>query len=68
MISFTSETPFVKAPLEALDSSFEMASRSIAANCRKVVCIGRNYAYERSSSPSNLSQPPASPICAPKID
>ncbi len=26
-----------------------MASRSIAANCRKVVCIGRNYAYASSS-------------------
>lgn len=36
---------FRKLELGALDVEvIQMASRSIAANCRKVVCIGRNYA------------------------
>ena len=34
----------------------EMASRGIAANCRKVVCIGRNYAY---ALPTHSSSPTA---------
>lgn len=37
----------------------KMASRSIAANCRKAICIGRNYAYA-------LPHPPISAITTPR--
>lgn len=53
-----SESAFCFTKLQRYQFFFEMASRGIAASCRKVVCIGRNYAYALSPYPL-LSPKPA---------
>lgn len=46
---------------------FSMASRGIAASCRKVVCIGRNYAYALRSLPLMSSPSAAKKVNSSKL-